>query len=124
VRRLLPVRLLALRLHPLLHRQHASGDSLVSKLQSRTWAVQRWPLTSHLILRINNLEYGIQIYDCENALTILELLSESPHRAIFKTLNRDSHEEKLLSNFHILYNTVLTLLLRYIYLYWNYIQVV
>ena len=96
----------------------------MSKLQSRTWAVQRWPLTSHLILRINNLEYGIQIYDCENALTILELLSESPHRAIFKTLNRDSHEEKLLSNFHILYNTVLTLLLRYIYLYWNYIQVV
>ena len=26
VRRLLPVRLLALRLHPLLHRQHASGE--------------------------------------------------------------------------------------------------
>ena len=59
----------------------------MSKLQSRTRAVQRWPLTSHLIPRINNLEYGIQIYDCENALNILDILSESSYRAIFITLS-------------------------------------
>ena len=40
-----------------------------------------------LTVLINNLEYGIQIYDCENALNILDILSESSYRAIFITLS-------------------------------------